>query len=143
MSAKRSTAPLPPAEPTARARPRATLLYDGECPFCSRYADWVRLRQRYDIELLDARGQLERVRELAGRGYDINRGMILLLEDRVYHGADAILVLRGMTAPIGGLDRAAAAIARVPGLVRLFYPLIKVVRRMTLWAMGRQPDIRT
>lgn len=142
MSANSSRSPAAAPQPTTAARPRAALLYDGECPFCSRYADWVRLRQRYDIQMLDARQQLDRVRELAARGYDINRGMILLVEDRIYHGAEAILMLRGMTAPVGGLDRIAAGLTKVPWLVRLGYPVIKVVRRLTLWAMRRPPDIR-
>ena len=31
------------------------LIYDGECPFCARYVDFLNLKKRFpDIELLDA-----------------------------------------------------------------------------------------
>jgi hypothetical protein len=114
------TSPTPASQAS-----RALLLYDGDCPFCSRYGAWVRLVEQY-----------------AARGYDIDRGMILEVDGRLYHGAAAIVMLDAMTSPLRPLDRLARVVVRVPGLVRLLYPLIRLVRVVTLRLMGRPPDIR-
>jgi predicted DCC family thiol-disulfide oxidoreductase YuxK len=131
------TSPTPASQAS-----RALLLYDGDCPFCSRYGAWVRLRDRYGLTLLDARQQPGLVEQYAARGYDIDRGMILEVDGRLYHGAAAIVMLDAMTSPLRPLDRLARVVVRVPGLVRLLYPLIRLVRVVTLRLMGRPPDIR-
>ena len=56
------------------------LLYDGECPACSSYVAFSRLRRlRPSLKVLDARGEPALVEELRGRGYEINEGMVMQL----------------------------------------------------------------
>ena len=31
------------------------IIYDGDCPFCRSYVALLRLRERYDVQLVDAR----------------------------------------------------------------------------------------
>lgn len=120
----------------------ATLLYDGECPICSRYSDYIRLRERYDLQLLDARQHLDLVERYRTEGYDIERGMILTVGGEVFHGHRAIVMLETMTGDRTVLDPAIRATIRVPGLMRAVYPLVKLVRVATLLAKRVSPRIR-
>ena len=74
------------------------LLYDGDCPFCSAYVSYVRLRETVGpVPLLDARAHPERVAEVKARGLDVDTGMVLKLDGRFYHGADCINALALLT----------------------------------------------
>src|SRR4030088_2098043 len=71
---------------------RATLhiVYDGDCPFCSSYVALLRLREQYDVHLVDARKEPA----VAARyGLDLNEVMVVDLDGKVHHGARAISLL--------------------------------------------------
>ena len=55
----------------------ATLLYDGECPFCSAYVRMVTLRTAVGgVRLVDARVSDDSiVDKVTSRGFDLNEGM--------------------------------------------------------------------
>ena len=57
------------------------LLYDGECPFCSRYVVHVRLRAAIGpVMLANAREHPALVEEVRRLGYDVDEGMVLKLD---------------------------------------------------------------
>ena len=67
------------------------LLYDGECPICSRYVLWTNIRNKNpDIALLDARQQPELVAALRTEGIEINNTMFLQVDGRSFVGAAAM-----------------------------------------------------
>ena len=43
-----------------------------------------------NISILDGRKNQSIIKSLLEKGYDIDRGAILLFEDKIYHGAEAI-----------------------------------------------------
>jgi predicted DCC family thiol-disulfide oxidoreductase YuxK len=66
------------------------LLYDGDCPACSAYVAMARLRQFYpNLRIVSARTEPELVAYLRARGYEINDGMVLSLDGKIYYAADA------------------------------------------------------
>jgi predicted DCC family thiol-disulfide oxidoreductase YuxK len=66
------------------------LLYDGDCPVCSAYVAMSRLRQLYpDLRVASARDEPELVVALRQAGYEINEGMVLSLDRKLYFGAEA------------------------------------------------------
>jgi predicted DCC family thiol-disulfide oxidoreductase YuxK len=104
------------------------IVYDGECPFCSRYAAYQRLREEYIVELVDARAEPE----LAGNyGLDLNEGMIVDLDGQVHHGADAVRLLAQLSQRPGLL--------RHERVARALYPLLRFGRNVTLKILGRKP----
>ena len=114
------------------------LLYDGECPFCSRYVALVAIRKLSpSFRLIDARQAPELVRELAAKGYDIDAGMVLSWKGSLYHGAEAMHVL-GLVADSAGvfgvLNRAIFSSRRAS---RLLYPLLRGGRDLSLRLLGR------
>jgi len=112
------------------------LLYDKDCPFCERYSQYVELRKLHDIELLNAREQPELIEELREKGFDIDRGMILLVDKEVFHGKDAVLKLNSMTGKKGLFDTLGRCITSIPGVMTVVYPVLKSVRWVSLKVMG-------
>ena len=67
------------------------IVYDGECPFCSRFVTLYRAKSVVGrVELIDAREDHPAVRKVKSLGHDLDKGMAVLWEGRIYHGADAI-----------------------------------------------------
>ena len=118
-----------------------TLLYDGECPFCNQYGKYIAVRSKRDIELLDARLHSEMVGKLRGDGYDIDKGMILLIDGRTYHGGQAVVVLGALSYDMFWYDKLVRALVKLPGFTRVIYPIIKFIRQVTLTVLGRNTKI--
>ncbi|HSP24134.1 MAG TPA: DCC1-like thiol-disulfide oxidoreductase family protein [Saliniramus sp.] len=103
------------------------IVYDGDCPFCSRYVALMRLRERHKVELVDARREPEKAQAY---GLDLNEGMIVDLDGAVHHGARAVALLSRLSRRPGPLasDRLAA----------LAYPVMRAGRNLTLRLLGRK-----
>ncbi len=70
---------------------KSLFIYDGECPFCNHFAHLLELKSCLpDFEILDGRKNLAILSQLYNQGYDLNKGAILIKNDKVMHGADAI-----------------------------------------------------
>jgi predicted DCC family thiol-disulfide oxidoreductase YuxK len=68
------------------------LIYDGECPFCRRYADFAALSRTFPgLVLISARESQAEVREAWKAGFDLNRDMVLHVDGKWYAGEKAIL----------------------------------------------------
>jgi predicted DCC family thiol-disulfide oxidoreductase YuxK len=116
------------------------LLYDGECPFCSRYVALVRLREAVGpVALIDARTRPDLCRQHAAEGLDINQGMILRLDGETHFGGDVLHRLALLTTSSDAFNRATAALFRRPRLARFLYPALRAGRNAALRLLGRKP----
>jgi predicted DCC family thiol-disulfide oxidoreductase YuxK len=105
---------------------RLHIVYDGDCPFCSRYVALLRLREQHDVRLVDAR---KNPAFAAQYGLDLNAGMIVDLDGNVFHGARAISVLSRLSGTISPL--------RSEWIARAVYPLLRFGRNVSLKVLGR------
>ena len=70
---------------------KSLFIYDGECPFCNHFAQLLELKSSLsDFEILDGRENLALLTKLYNQGYDLNKGAILINNENIMHGADAI-----------------------------------------------------
>jgi predicted DCC family thiol-disulfide oxidoreductase YuxK len=129
----------PQAAPSAE---ELTVVYDGECPFCTRFVQFYRIRQLVGrVRLLDARGApgadpvLEEVRRA---GLDLDVGMAVKWRGRIYHGHDAMHVLALLGAEGTAFGRLNRALFARPALARRIYPVLVAGRRLTLRLLGRR-----
>lgn len=121
-----------------RSEPKAWIIYDGQCPFCSRYVDLVRLRESLGrVELVDARHGGPIVDEVVSAGLDLDDGMVLKMGDRLYHGDECIHMLALLSTPSGAFNRVNGAIFRSRTASRLLYPFLRTGRNATLRLLGR------
>ncbi len=117
----------------------ASLIYDGECPFCSAYVRFIRFRASVGtVYLIDARDGGPLVQELVAAGIDLNEGMVLKMADRIYHGSDCINVLALLSGEYGFLNRLNAWIFRSPARSALLYPILRAGRNITLKFLNRE-----
>lgn len=116
----------------------AYILYDGDCPFCSAYVRYTRLREAVGpVALIDARqGGPEAARAMR-LGYDLDEGMLLHLDGTDYHGAECLNRLALLSTGSGAFNRLAAWAFRRPGLARLAYPVLRAGRGVVLRLLGR------
>jgi predicted DCC family thiol-disulfide oxidoreductase YuxK len=116
----------------------AWLVYDGQCPLCSRYARLVRIRENVRLHLVDARKGGPLVRAMSEAGLDLNEGMVLKVGGRCYHGAAALHVLAALSTPSTTFNRLTASIFRSPYRSRALYPILRAGRNAALAASGRE-----
>ncbi len=115
-----------------------TVVYDGECPFCSNYVHLMALRRSVGtVALVDARSGGPLVDEITRRGYDLNEGMVVRHGADLYYGPDALVLLSRLSDDRGVASRLLARLLRSPGRARLLYPAMKLGRRVTLLMLGR------
>lgn len=121
-----------------RTESETWIVYDGQCPFCSRYVRLVRLRETLgQVQLVDARKGGPQVDEVRQAGLDLDEGMVLKLDGRLYHGADCINMLALLSTPSSGFNRLNAALFRSPTASRLLYPVLRTGRNAVLRLLGR------
>lgn len=115
------------------------LLYDGDCPFCSNYVAFTRLREAAGpLAMLDAREHPDLVTLHAKEGRDINQGMILHLDGSTYFGGDVLNRLALMSTQSDVFNKVTAAIFKRPAVARLLYPALRTGRNFTLRILGRK-----
>lgn len=118
--------------------PSTWIVYDGQCPFCSRYVQLVRLRETLgQVRLIDARKGGPEVEEVRRAGLDLDEGMVLKWDGRLYHGAECINMLALLSTPSSGFNRVNAALFRSPTASRLLYPVLRAGRNAVLRMLGR------
>lgn len=119
-------------------RPSSFLLYDGECPVCSRFVLWSRIKEaRPEIRLLDARQNPDLVAEFRSAGIEINDTMLLRLDGKDYVGADAMAALERFMPGEGLAPRLLRKLVASRGALRLAYPVLVRLRKLLLALMGR------
>jgi predicted DCC family thiol-disulfide oxidoreductase YuxK len=121
-----------------RTEAEAWIVYDGQCPFCSRYVQLVRLRESLGrVQLVDARKGGPEVDEVRQAGLDLDEGMVLKLDGRLYHGAECIHMLALLSTPSSWFNRVNAAMFRSQTASRVLYPVLRTGRNAVLRLLGR------
>jgi len=117
---------------------QATIIYDGECPFCSNYAEYFKLRTVFDeLCLINAREQDNPVViQACSRGFDLDNGMVLVLGDKFYYGGDAMNMIALSSKKDGFLWLLNGALFSNKLVAKAVYPIFKFFRRVTLRVLG-------
>jgi predicted DCC family thiol-disulfide oxidoreductase YuxK len=115
-------------------------VYDGACPFCSRFVRYARLRASMGpLALIDSRSGGPEVDEVGRLGFDLDQGMVLKLHGAFYHGAASVHVLALLSTRSDWFNRGVHVIFRSPQAARLLYPALRAGRNLALFLLGRRP----
>ncbi|MEM9690856.1 MAG: DUF393 domain-containing protein [Pseudomonadota bacterium] len=118
------------------------LVYDGDCPLCTRYVKLIRLRDSIgEVDLVNARTDHPAVASLARAGYDLNEGLALIESGQVYFGAACMTRLALLSTPVGLFNRMNVRLFRSPRVAAWLYPFLKAGRNALLWLLGRKPIV--
>ena len=119
---------------------RAWLIYDGDCPFCSNYAQYLRVKEAVDeFVLVDAREGGPVVEEVRSLPHDLNQAMVLKLDGRYYVGHEALNVLALLSDKRGAFSRLNRLLFNSPRVAKLAYPLLRSARWLALKAKRVPP----
>jgi predicted DCC family thiol-disulfide oxidoreductase YuxK len=115
------------------------VVYDQECPFCSRYVLLYQLREQgRQVHLINARSDHPLVAAVRLLKLDLNEGMVVRWRGQYHYGSEAmhLLALLGRHKTI--FNRINQAIFAKPAVARLLYPWLVRGRKLTLRLLGRK-----
>jgi predicted DCC family thiol-disulfide oxidoreductase YuxK len=116
-----------------------TIIYDGHCPFCSSYVSHLRLRNvAHELKYIDARGGGPIVAEAVQQGFNLDNGMVVIIDSSYYCGGDALQILASLTSPVNLFNRFNAKLLTSGALSQTLYPILRFGRNLTLLLLGRQ-----
>jgi predicted DCC family thiol-disulfide oxidoreductase YuxK len=116
------------------------LVYDGECPVCSAYVTYVRIKESVGrMTLINARDGGDWVDKVRAAGLDLNEGMVLFYGDQLYHGADCVHMLALLTSSSGIFNRLNALMFKNRAVANFMYPIMRAGRNLLLRLLGRRP----
>ena len=117
-----------------------TIVYDGECPFCSDYISRLKLQTHCGpVTLINAREQNPSVADYWKAGFDLDQGMVAVLDGQAYYGANAVTLLARLSDPSDLFNRLNAWLLARPKISAFLYPLFKRARRVALAVKGVGP----
>ena len=115
-----------------------TFIYDGECPFCNHFAELLELKSKItNIKILDGRKNSTLINSLLEKGYDLDKGAILLKGEEILHGAEAInTICKEINNPSSSLLSLLSKIFKSTKRTKVLFPLLVRARRFALISKG-------
>ena len=110
-------------------------VYDGDCPICDMAAQALEIKRTVGaLHLVNARDGQDHpiLREIEARRLDLDDGMVLRFQDRLYHGQDALCMMALLGSGQGWFNRMNAVLFRSRTLARLCYPGMRAARNLLL-----------
>ena len=113
-------------------------IYDGECPFCNHFGELLELKSKINnITILDGRHNQDIIIPLLKKGYDIDKGAILLKGDEIFHGAEAInTICNQIHNPSSNLLKLLSKIFKSNKRANFLFPFLVITRRFALISKG-------
>tara|TARA_B100001121_G_scaffold230232_1_gene203514 strand:+ start:164 stop:541 length:378 start_codon:yes stop_codon:yes gene_type:complete len=118
-----------------------TLVYDGGCPFCRHFAQRSELMGGLpDLVIRDGRSDHELRAMLRSKGFNLSNGAVLMDEDQIWHGSEAISMLCRHLSPSDPLLQLLNGLFKDSGRANLFYPGLLMARQIALGLRGLPVD---
>lgn len=114
------------------------LVYDQQCPVCELYCRNVHIRESAGkLHIVDARNPSTIIDEITHAGLDIDQGMVLKTDDRLYYGEEAIHILALSSSRKGIFNRINYILFRSTKVAKTLYPVLRACRNLLLKALRR------
>ncbi len=115
-----------------------TFIYDGECPFCNHFAELLEIKSKItNIKIIDGRKNLNLINSLLDKGYDIDKGAVLLKDEEIFHGAEAInTICKQINNPSSSLLLLLSSVFKSTKRTKVLFPLLIRARRFALISKG-------
>ena len=115
-----------------------TFIYDGECPFCNHFAELLEIQSNVEnLKIIDGRKNLELINSLLIKGYDIDKGAILLKNDDIFHGSEAInTICKQIKNPSNNLLKFLSGLFKSNTRTKIVFPFLIRARRFALISKG-------
>ena len=115
------------------------IIYDGDCPFCRSYITLTRLKELANTILLNAREEPALCQELLDEGVSLDDGMVVIINNQVHHGGDAINRITLLSSKNTLFNKFAYLVFSKPVISKVAYPFLRGIRNITLRLLGKRP----
>lgn len=117
---------------------KVEVLYDRQCPVCDYYCQRVDIAEdEGEMVRIDAREQSTLLDDVTATGLDIDEGMVVRVDNRIYYGSEAIAKLARLSSRTGFVNRISWHAFRHDGAARILYPVLAAIRNLLLKVLGR------
>ena len=115
------------------------IVYDGDCPFCSKYVRLIRLKNTVgEVELINARENTTIKEKLKELSIDINQGMVLIDNKDIYFAEDCVHRLALLSTSSTFFNRINKFVFKHKILSKILYPIMKRGRNFVLFILQRE-----
>lgn len=119
---------------------KLTLYYDKQCPFCSKYANLLKLKENFEITLKDARENIDEISVLC-KNLDINDGFIVLYKNDCFQGAKALEFLNRAVDKTTILGKLHFFFAYENIFSKFLYKTLFILRKIALFILRKDSNI--
>lgn len=116
------------------------LYYDKQCPFCSKYANLLKLKENFEINLKDARENLDEISVLC-KNLDINDGFIVIYKNDCFQGAKALEFLNRAVDKTTILGKLHFFFAYENIFSKFLYKTLFILRKIALFILRKDSNI--
>ena len=116
-------------------------IYDGECPLCANFALAISLRKEYpSLKIINARenNYPKIMQEIKNRGLNLDKGAVLILDDKYYFGKDAANKIAQISTPKNLTNYLNNLFFKNENLAAIFYPMARFMRDFLLFVRGKK-----
>ena len=115
------------------------IIYDGECPFCSKYVRLIQLKKTIGyVELINARVDTTIKEKLKELSIDINKGMVLIDGKDIYFAEDCVHRLALLSTSSNLFNRINKLVFKYKTLSKIIYPIMKTGRNFILFILRKK-----
>lgn len=117
------------------------LVYDGECPMCRSFSNMYALQEKFGvIHLVNARDGdpqwlMDKIAELK---YDLDEGIVILENDRFYHGVDALIFMARHGKQDNIFLNLVYACLKNSTVTKIVYPILRAIRNSLLFVLRKK-----
>ena len=115
------------------------IIYDGDCPFCRSYITLTRLKELANTILFNAREDPALCQELLDEGVSLDDGMVVIINNQIHHGGDAINRITLLSSKNTLFNKVAYLVFSKPVISKVAYPFLRGIRNITLRLLGKRP----
>ena len=119
---------------------KITLYYDKQCPFCSKYANLLKLKENFEITLKDARQNLSEISSICEK-LDINDGFIVVYENHCFQGSKALAFLNSAVDKDTFLGKLHFIFRYDNFFSKILYNVLFILRKIILFVLRKDSKI--
>jgi predicted DCC family thiol-disulfide oxidoreductase YuxK len=116
------------------------IFYDEECPFCKNYTNFLKLKNGFDLKLIDARKSKIELENIC-KNLDINDGFIVVYENQCHQGAKALEFLNSAVDKTTILGKLHFFFAYENTFSKLLYKILFILRKFILFILRKDSKI--
>jgi hypothetical protein len=116
------------------------LYYDKQCPFCSKYANFLKLKENFEITLKDAREKQSKI-SLICPNLNINDGFIVLYKNDCFQGVKALGFLNSAVDKDTFLGKLHFIFRYDNIFSKILYKVLFILRKIILFVLRKDSKI--